>query len=82
MYNYLKIKGYYKKPSHICYYSEEMKERGGKESKSKIGRMKLKPLGSTQLDITSYLAAPAGNAHLVHKVGRDERRVVRITFQR
>ena len=33
----------YQKPSHICYFSEDREGWGsGKETKSKIGRMKLK----------------------------------------
>lgn len=37
-------------------------EDAGKETKSKIGRMKLKSLSGIQLDITSYLATSAGKA--------------------
>ena len=47
----------YQKSSHICYFSENREGWGsGKETKSKIGRMKLneiKILSGIQLDITS-----------------------------
>ena len=47
----------YQKPSHICYFSENREGWGsGKETKSKIGRMKLneiKIFSGIQLDITS-----------------------------
>lgn len=60
----------------------ESKRERRKESKGKIKRMKLKPLSGTQLDITSDLAASAGNTNLARELGRDERRVVRLPLQR
>lgn len=65
IYNYLKIK----QSPHPCaiLLKAIRRERGikrRKKSKSKIERMKLKPLSGTQPDISSYLATLAGKADL------------------
>ena len=60
------VKDYIQKPLHKCYFSEDREGWGsGKETKSKIWRIKLnevKILNGIQLDITSWLATPVRNA--------------------
>lgn len=67
---------------HTCAAFFWRKKGGRKKSNSKTEKINLKSLNWTWLDIKGYHASSAGIVNLVPELGKDEKRVAGLTFQR